>query len=140
MAWTPIIATQQTNSNEGRGKGVIIAIIVLLIFGLFFFLQFGYFSIFPNFMITILIGVILLIVGIGVAVATAASRNTNPYPYREKEAVKEYQRPIQENYAPDYHHGFNSNQRRVIAHYCSYCGCNLSKDSVYCPECGHKIE
>ena len=103
---------------------------------------------FPPFLVTGLI-IFCAIFGITLAALSSISahkQNQNPYPYQYGE--QRYQAVDQKvEYQPQYedepseHYKLDSiMQANINARYCSYCGCYLSQDAVYCPECGKRID
>ena len=152
MAWIPIIAASQNCNRNRNKKGITIALIVLLLLGSIILIsQLGVFNHITNFPLILVSGlvIVLFIVGIMITVISAnlAKRdNQNPYPYQynnekyhEVSGKAVYQSGYQRN--PSERYNFDSKRSaRIKSCYCSYCGCYLSQDAVFCPDCGKRIE
>lgn len=151
MAWIPAVVASQGGNYNNRKKGIVIALIVLVLLSIMILVsQFGIFNL-SNFRISFIFGGIIIFFIVFVVILTISIKsyeryNRRPYPYQYSN-----QRPqeINENIDKEiqYRESKSDSLRvdtitrsKVRVNYCSYCGRYLSQDAIYCPDCGKKIE
>jgi flagellar basal body-associated protein FliL len=152
MAWIPVVVTSQSENYNNRKKGIVIALIVLILLSIMILIsQFGMFNFTANFCISFIFGSIIIlfivfIVVLALSVRSAERYNRRPYQYQYSD-----QKPQAINENGDEENQYRENKSdsqkvdsltpsKVRVNYCSYCGRYLSQDAIYCPDCGKRVD
>lgn len=151
MAWIPAVIAPQSGNYDNRKKAIVIALIVLGLLSIMMLVsQLGIFNFSASFRISFIFGsiIVLFIVFIVVLAFSVRSERFNRRPYPYQYYSQKYQ-TINENINKEiqYRESKSDSQKvdslarsKVRVNYCSYCGCYISQDAIYCPDCGKKVD
>ena len=152
MAWIPAVVASQSGNYNNRKKGIVIALIVLVLLSIMILIsQLSVFNYLTNFRISIIFGSIIVffivfIVVLAFSVRSTERYNRRPYPYQynnqKHQMINEsVNKEIQYRESKsDFQNVDSLARNKVRINYCSYCGCYLSQDAIYCPDCGKKVD
>ena len=157
MAWmTPIVASRRKGRSSNPGA-VIAGLVLILVFGIFFFLFFNRSGIFGfNFpMIFIIIGFVLFIaVVLGISIVASSmskvykpsraniyrqSQNTHQKqplqlnPYIVRETIQKQFEPQNQEKPTEVSPSLND------VNFCRYCGEKVDREARFCYQCGSKL-
>jgi hypothetical protein len=157
LAWVPIDDPNRYNKGyrNRAGGGILAAVILLLVFGLLFFV---FFNRFDGFMMPIwfLIGgfgiFFVIIVVIATIAVSMSQTNNKPKGEYNKAYQYQYQRQSQQSNPYRIRDSISKHSEEPIKkeikreipvlndiNYCRYCGSKIDRDAVFCHMCGIKL-
>lgn len=152
LAWIPAVVAASNpnrNSRTSRKIYVIIGLFVMLLgFGMMFFIIFGFGgSIIFSMIWFMIIGVGLIVIVFAGIAATASTRRSPHQFHLEKEqySYNSKQNPyIQRMYTQrpevfDYERVSEQRHFKNESFFCKNCGERLDSGAIFCPECGSKV-